>query len=151
LPLAGIGPALVEVVGKGNAIEPERNVTRDVMEERVMRENEASGYACPECHGALWEFTEGPLTEYRCRTGHIYSPESLLPHLSERSREELESTQRALAEEASMAERMVERASVRNASSSALERLRRKAAAARARADLVGRAMTTPADGSDAA
>ena len=33
---------------------------------------------CPQCGGVLWEEVEGAVTIYRCRAGHLYSPDSLL-------------------------------------------------------------------------
>ena len=37
-----------------------------------------SGLTCPECSGALWEFSEGELVRYRCRVGHAYSEEAMV-------------------------------------------------------------------------
>jgi len=37
-----------------------------------------TAFACPSCHGALWELQNSNLTRYRCHTGHAFSPESLL-------------------------------------------------------------------------
>jgi two-component system chemotaxis response regulator CheB len=37
-----------------------------------------SGFACPECRGALWELREGDHTRYRCRVGHAYSEEAMV-------------------------------------------------------------------------
>jgi two-component system chemotaxis response regulator CheB len=33
---------------------------------------------CPECRGPITEFRRGPLSEFRCRIGHSYSPETFL-------------------------------------------------------------------------
>lgn len=33
---------------------------------------------CPRCGGVLWEEVRGELTLYRCRSGHVYSADSLL-------------------------------------------------------------------------
>ena len=33
---------------------------------------------CPQCGGVLWEEVEDRITIYRCRAGHVYSPDSLL-------------------------------------------------------------------------
>jgi two-component system chemotaxis response regulator CheB len=37
-----------------------------------------SGFACPECRGALWELREGDRARYRCRVGHAYSEEAMV-------------------------------------------------------------------------
>ena len=42
-----------------------------------------SGFACPECHGVLWEIDEGKMERYRCRVGHAYTADSLRAALSE--------------------------------------------------------------------
>ena len=34
-------------------------------------------FNCPHCNGVLWEIEDGPLTRYRCHTGHAYGQESL--------------------------------------------------------------------------
>ena len=38
---------------------------------------ELSPYNCPDCNGVLWEIHDGPLTRYRCHTGHGYTSSSL--------------------------------------------------------------------------
>ena len=36
-----------------------------------------SPYNCPHCNGVLWEIEDGPITRFRCHTGHAYTAESL--------------------------------------------------------------------------
>lgn len=38
---------------------------------------ELSPYNCPDCNGVLWEIEDGPLTRYRCHTGHAYTSRAL--------------------------------------------------------------------------
>lgn len=38
---------------------------------------ELSPYNCPDCNGVLWKIEDGPLTRFRCHTGHAYSSASL--------------------------------------------------------------------------
>ena len=42
------------------------------------RPGRPSVFTCPACHGTLWEAHENGLIRFRCRVGHIYSPESML-------------------------------------------------------------------------
>jgi two-component system chemotaxis response regulator CheB len=73
LPVAEIGEALRRYaetpVAKSEArpdtAEPELGAT-------------PSGFACPECRGALWELREGDHARYRCRVGHAYSEEAMV-------------------------------------------------------------------------
>jgi two-component system, chemotaxis family, protein-glutamate methylesterase/glutaminase len=146
LPLVEIAPRLIDLARQPPSGDISMATRKAAIEDTVLEENRASGYACPECHGALWAVTEGPILEYRCRTGHMYSPDTLMHHLTERSIEELESTHRALSEEAAMAESMVARARERQLDKKKIERLNGRAIAARARADLVLDAMRLPAD-----
>jgi two-component system chemotaxis response regulator CheB len=50
----------------------------EVAHQREERYGVPSRFACPDCHGVLWDVSDGrgPL-RYRCETGHAYSPGSL--------------------------------------------------------------------------
>jgi two-component system chemotaxis response regulator CheB len=67
-----------------------------------------TAFACPSCHGALWELQNGNLTRYRCHTGHAFSPESLLSEQSDAIEEALYSALRALREKAVALRRLAE-------------------------------------------
>jgi two-component system chemotaxis response regulator CheB len=95
-----------------------------------------SGYACPECHGVLWEVTEGSVLRFRCRVGHAYSAETLLAEQGAGMDAALWAAYRALEERAALTERMAER--MRERSQPALAaRYAEQTAEARARAELI--------------
>lgn len=67
---------------------------------------DTSGFTCPECHGALWETRNGNMLRFRCRTGHEYSPESLLAVHADHVERALWAALRALEEKAALLRRM---------------------------------------------
>ena len=42
------------------------------------RPGKPSVFSCPDCHGTLWEVEQGGLLRFRCRVGHVFSPDSML-------------------------------------------------------------------------
>jgi len=89
-----------------------------------------SGFVCPDCGGALWESEEeSGLLNFRCRTGHGYSVETLAAAQTEVVESALWGTLRALEERAAMARRMAARFRDRGSKTSA-SRFERQADAA---------------------
>ena len=90
LPAAEIGPLLAELARTPVQEEGGTDVPNETHREAAMAELQsgavhdpnrpgtASGFTCPECHGALWELQEDGLLRFRCRVGHAFSAESLL-------------------------------------------------------------------------
>jgi two-component system chemotaxis response regulator CheB len=74
------------------------------------RPGRVSVYSCPECHGSLWEVEEGGLLRFRCRVGHIYSPDSMLDAQTDSVDRALWAALRSLEERAALTRRMAERA-----------------------------------------
>ena len=124
LPLAEIGPTLVQIVigsAEGEeAVVPGVNEDLD-FENRIAQadqqaiENEnrpgrPSEFGCPECGGVLWELESGQIVRFRCRVGHAYSADSLLASQTEGLEAALWSALRALEEKASLTRRLAERA-----------------------------------------
>lgn len=77
---------------------------------REQKPGKPSEFGCPDCGGVLWEMQDGKLLRYRCRTGHAYSPESLLARQADGVEDALWAALRALEERGAMSERMVQRA-----------------------------------------
>lgn len=73
-----------------------------------------SVYTCPDCHGTLWQLQDGQFVHYKCRTGHQFSPESLLDAQSKMLENALWGAMRALEEKASLARRLSLRAQERS-------------------------------------
>ena len=123
LPVAGLAETVTRWAGtslseqeKAAANLDDANLEEDVavsemdldkLERRT--EGKPSGFSCPDCHGVLWEISEGSITRYRCRVGHAYSPESLFAAQSEGLEEALWTALRALEESAALAERLQSR------------------------------------------
>src|SRR5262245_34557099 len=66
--------------------------------------------ACPDCRGVLWEIQEGDLLRFRCRTGHAYSPETLLAAQHDGIETALWEAIRAIEERAALRRRLVDQA-----------------------------------------
>jgi len=130
LPLAKIAPKLIELVNSRDATMKKAKTTNasknnrrskkgDGGSEDEVRANEQVSYseeshgkpsvfACPECHGVLWELKEGRLVRYRCRVGHGYTTDSLKSELDESAESALWAAVRSLEEKAAMTRRMLE-------------------------------------------
>jgi two-component system, chemotaxis family, protein-glutamate methylesterase/glutaminase len=65
-----------------------------------------SAFSCPECGGVLWELSDRELTRFRCRTGHAYSPESVLAGQSDVLEEALWVALKTLEENVSLSRRL---------------------------------------------
>lgn len=99
------------------------------------RPGEPSRYACPDCHGALFEIREGPILRYRCRTGHGYTFASLEEELRVQADAALWNALRSLGEYAALLSRSAEQAQASgNAQAASAKRTLKDAAQARVEA-----------------
>lgn len=94
-----------------SAPEEERNMKDEVEhgKDRAEGEGVPSDLTCPECGGSLREKQIESVVHFRCRTGHAYSPETLLAKQSEVVDAAIWAAVRALQENAAMARRMEKR------------------------------------------
>ena len=122
VPADAIGPLLNrltrERVDDGDAEPPTPEM---VQETRIARLDAAaleseehvgtqSVFACPDCSGVLWEIQEGDLIRFRCRTGHAYSPATLLDAQEEGIEKALFMAIRSIEERLDLRRRLVEQA-----------------------------------------
>jgi two-component system chemotaxis response regulator CheB len=124
LPAAQIASWLIDRIAEPVEVGPQ------VLEERMAKELEdesreadlqdqgktekhgtPSPFACPECHGVLWEIEDGPLLRFRCRVGHAYTADALRVSLSEYTEEALWASMRVMEEKAALLRRMAPRSS----------------------------------------
>ena len=98
--------------------------------------NEASGFTCPECHGALWEVRDGRLVRYRCRVGHVFSTDALVHEQAHSIEGALWTALTALEEHAAFNRRLVARLE-RDHNNSGTTRFLERARDLETRADIV--------------
>lgn len=67
-----------------------------------------SVFTCPDCSGTLFIIQDGNLVQFRCRIGHIYSPESMLEAQDENVERLMWSATRALEEQSEYIKQMSE-------------------------------------------
>ena len=135
---------LVEQKG-GGPVARQQNAEVDIseMDREALESPRAgvpSGYACPECHGALWEVDEGGLLRFRCRVGHAYSIENLLAAHGSSMDAALWAAYRALEERAALTARMGARMEERGQESLA-QRYKEQTAETLQRAELIRRVL----------
>lgn len=110
VPLAEIAPLLVKLTDtvadeKGTIKMPEhldievKIAKQDpAIDQDVRNLWDKSSYTCPECHGVLLQFEENGRDRFRCHTGHAFSANSLLAHLTENVEDSLWTTIRTIEE-----------------------------------------------------
>lgn len=105
-------PIKTEEVVVSSEMEMETDMAELELEamQSLRRPGKPSPFGCPECGGVLWELNEGKLVRFRCRTGHAFSPHSLIASQSEQLEESFWSALRALEEKAALTLRMAEQA-----------------------------------------
>lgn len=132
VPLADIAPLLVRLSKRevrasaakahgnpgGNSDDLNKEVkfaeaSMDVLSHDQTHPGEPSVFACPECHGSLWEVQEGEVLRYRCRVGHAYTSESLVSEMGDAMEEALWTALRAVEEMSALHKRLADRAEQR--------------------------------------
>jgi two-component system chemotaxis response regulator CheB len=93
-------------------VTPSAGLEQPDVNEDVAYTDEGKGtpsvFACPECHGVLWELKDEKMVRFRCRVGHSYGTESLGTELSMASEAALWAAVRALEEKAALQRRLAE-------------------------------------------
>lgn len=122
-PAAKLGPATAEIVA---TLLDERDATAPDDLARLETEvaaladltsrdlpGQPAPFACPTCHGGLFELPGEPVPRYRCWVGHAWSPESLLEEQAAAFEGALWMALRTLEEKAALARRMSREAAER--------------------------------------
>jgi len=74
----------------------------------VRHTGKPSVFTCPDCQGTLFILHEGSLVQFRCRIGHLYSPESMMEAQDENVERLLWSAIRALEEQSEYISQMAQ-------------------------------------------
>ena len=127
--LAEIAPLLCALVGQETDRLPAEAalVPLETVEEapagEEMRRSEQLGaptaFTCPECSGTIFEIADGRSVRFRCRVGHAYSEETIVPAQHDATERALWAALRALEEREALLHRMAEQARTRGMSAAA--------------------------------
>ncbi|MFL6290640.1 MAG: chemotaxis protein CheB [Thermoanaerobaculia bacterium] len=115
VPLADIPRLLVDLCNQPLGDDPDPDEEGRDMKEEVEHGQDPqesgvpSDLTCPACGGSLRESRVDSVIHFRCRTGHAYSPESLLAKQTDTIEESLWAAVRSLEENAALARRMERR------------------------------------------
>lgn len=122
LPLREIAPLLASLTLEAAApdtrrhsgphvqpMEPDLGIEPIALDEED-RPGRLSVFSCPECHGSLWESNESGILRFRCRVGHVFSPDSMLAAQTDSVDRALWAALRALEERAALTRRLSDRA-----------------------------------------
>jgi two-component system, chemotaxis family, protein-glutamate methylesterase/glutaminase len=101
---------------------------------------------CPECGGVLSEYRQAGLTQWRCKVGHRYSPESLADAQAEGVEATIWAAARALEDRRQLLARMAQQSETRGFSRAA-RAFHQRAEQARAQVDAVRPALEQALDG----
>lgn len=154
LPVTAIPALLGKLVGVPVITAPEPSVLMDT--EIAMAELELqalhtaerpgmpAGFACPDCHGTLFQVDEAGYVRYRCRVGHAWSAESLLAAGDAALEGALWMALRSLEEKAALALAMAARAG-RDGRGISARRFEDHATEARSAAELIRRMLVSGA------
>ena len=107
---------------------------------------EPSVYTCPDCQGTLFLDRQGGLIRFRCRIGHIYSPESMMEAQDENVERLMWSATRALEEQAEYVDQIAGQIA-KSEDSGQMKQYSIKAQSSRHKADQM-RKLLTERDGS---
>lgn len=109
----------------------------------VMSLGSPSIYTCPHCHGTLSEVRDAGPLRFRCHTGHVFTPSSLLVDLDRTIDETLWSVLRSIDERQFLLRQLIEDAKV-SGNDNAAQEYARQAEDARMRADEIRALVMTP-------
>lgn len=152
-PLSDIPRLLVDLVNQPVAEDPPEPEGRNMKEEIELgddpeEEGVPSDLTCPACGGSLRESRVETVVHFRCRTGHAYSPESLLAKQTDVVEEALWAAMRSLEENAALARRMEKRMrQLRQNGPGPEERYSRRAEEAERHAEVLRKLLTVDEEG----